>query len=264
MCFAIMDVGFFQKGNQCTITARQSIASRAKDLPYGVVWLRLGIWHSCGGRTREAAIFALSWGALLRIGEVFQAIRKDLILLGDVGDTVAYILLKIKEPKTRFRAARHQSGKLEQPDLIEVVQLGLSHLKPHERLWNSSGATLRSRLTKILEKLKLPVKNGQVPKTLTLASLRPGGATWLISHTESAELVKRRGRWISYKTMECYLQEVSATMYLSEIDAESEALILSAVKVFPQVLRRVISFRNSKMPETCWFAILARDPTSNF
>eukprot|EP00435_Cladocopium_sp_Y103_P006820 s1974_g2.t1 len=161
------------------------------------------------GWPREAAIFALAWGALLRIGEVFQSARRDLILPSDVAGSIDYALLKIKEPKTRFRAARHQAGKLEQPDLIEVVRIGLGHLQQHEKLWPASGATLRNRLVKILEKLKLPSKAGQSPKPLSLASLRPGGATWLIAQTESAELVKRRGRWVSYRVMECYLQEAA-------------------------------------------------------
>ena len=143
--------------------------------------------------------------------------------------------------------------------MVEVVKLGFGHLEAHEKLWPFSGATLRSRLTKILENLKLPVKQSQVPKPLSLASFRPGGATWLISQTESAELVKRRGRWISYKTMECYLQEVSATMYMNEIEAESKTLVLRAVKVFPQLLQRISSFRNSKIPETCWFAIFCQE-----
>ena len=77
------------------------------------------------GWSREAAIFALSWGALLRIGEVFQSVRRDLILPSDVAGSIDYVLLRIKEPTTRFRPARHQSGKLEQPDLIEVVRIGL-------------------------------------------------------------------------------------------------------------------------------------------
>eukprot|EP00435_Cladocopium_sp_Y103_P009309 s1163_g2.t1 len=72
------------------------------------------------GWTREAAVFSLAWGALLRIGEVLQARRADLIMPQDVEGTIDYVLLRIWEPKTRFKAARHQAGKLEQPDLMEA------------------------------------------------------------------------------------------------------------------------------------------------
>ena len=209
------------------------------------------------GWSREAAIFALSWGALLRIGEVFQSVRRDLILPSDVAGSIDYVLLRIKEPTTRFRPARHQSGKLEQPDLIEVVRIGLGDLHAHDKLWPLSGATLRGRLIKILAKRKLPCKTGHSPKPLTLASLRPGGATWLITQTESAELVKRRGWWISYKTMECYLQEVASTTYLNEISTESRELALSAV-FFPSLMQHIINFKNNKIPEACWFPLSAR------
>ncbi len=42
--------------------------------------------------------------------------------------TLDHVLLKIREPKTRFRSARQQTGKLEQLDLIAVVTLGLGNL----------------------------------------------------------------------------------------------------------------------------------------
>ena len=74
------------------------------------------------GWSREAAVFALAFGA-------FQ-----------------YMLLKVKEPKTRFRADRHQAGKCESPDLIQVTMLGFQGLKKHEKLWPYSSSTLRNRL----------------------------------------------------------------------------------------------------------------------
>lgn len=108
------------------------------------------------GWLREAASFALAFGALLRIGEIVGASRGDLLLPGDVNYTVKHILLKIREPKTRHRAARHQVGKMEQPDLILVIQMGFGALKKHERLWPSTAATLRHRLDRVLKRLSLP------------------------------------------------------------------------------------------------------------
>ena len=88
------------------------------------------------GWTREAAIFAMSWGMLLRIGEVLSAKRSDVVFPQDVDvvfpQDVAFsidnVLLKILEPKTRFRAARHQSSRLEPPDLGLTKESGLSLL----------------------------------------------------------------------------------------------------------------------------------------
>ena len=64
------------------------------------------------GWPRVAGILALSWGGLLRIGEAFAARRSDLLLPSDVKDTCDYALLSVGEPKTRYKAARHQAAKI--------------------------------------------------------------------------------------------------------------------------------------------------------
>lgn len=216
------------------------------------------------GWKKEAAVFALAWGALLRIGEVLAATRRDLILPDDVGNTVDFILLRIAEPKTRYSAARHQAGKLEQADLIQVVRFGFKELKNHERLWPFSGSTLRLRLSKLLERFGLPSKDQPRQKALSLASLRPGGATWLMGVCESAEVVRRRGRWASFKTMEIYLQEVMSVTFLNDISKESRDRILVAVELFPLVFLQVKQFIFASIPETTWYFLLSRGQVTDF
>ena len=210
------------------------------------------------GWEREAAVFALACTALLRIGEVVEALRADLILPSDVSYTNSFALLRILEPKTRFRAARHQAGKLEHVDLLYVVQIGFGKLKPWERLWPLSSSTLRSRLSKLLTKLGLPSKPQDSPKPMTLASFRPGGATHLMNLTESAELVRRRGRWASFRIMEIYLQEVSASTYLNLVAPQAKQNVLLACAVFPVIFKQVIKFSASKIPPSAWFFLLTQ------
>ena len=73
----------------------------------------------------------------------------------DVSFTLDHVLLRIHEPKARFRAARHQAGKVEQPDLIESFVLAV-HAFSLVRDSGPSGSTLRLRLTRLLERLDLP------------------------------------------------------------------------------------------------------------
>lgn len=70
----------------------------------------------CLFKPREAAIFAICWGMLLRPGELPNARRRDVTFPQDLSFSIDHVLLKILEPKTCFRAARHQSSKLEPPD----------------------------------------------------------------------------------------------------------------------------------------------------
>eukprot|EP00438_Fugacium_kawagutii_P029195 Skav203076 [mRNA] locus=scaffold2182:29521:36002:+ [translate_table: standard] len=220
-------------------------------MPFQVLLSVLSVMLVWGWRI-EAACIALSWGSLLRIGEVFQAVREDLVLPSDVAGSIQHVLIRIREPKTRFRAAKHQTGKMEQPDLITVVELGFKDLSRGQPLWPFSGATLRQRFSKVLQALGLPHRPGQRPKALTLASLRAGGATWLITATESADLVQRRGRWVSRKVMEVYLQEVGAASYLSDLSKDVRQHILTAMEMFPEVLVAAQRFTTFHIPSATW------------
>ena len=99
------------------------------------------------------AALALAWGGLLRIDEVLAGRRSDLIL----GRTFLsdFALLSIGEPKTRFRAARHQSVKVDHPDILEILNLAYGKMSPSSKLWPFSGQTLRSRFRQLCGALRL-------------------------------------------------------------------------------------------------------------
>eukprot|EP00435_Cladocopium_sp_Y103_P040350 s366_g11.t1 len=103
------------------------------------------------GWPREAGVIALSWGGITRIGEVLSAFRRNLVLPFDFGGTEDFALLEIPEPKTRFTTARHQAARLDQPQLLSVVELAFKNLLPGEKLWPSSAQTMRKRFQKLLD-----------------------------------------------------------------------------------------------------------------
>ena len=120
------------------------------------------------------------------------------------------------EPKTRFTTARHQSTRLDIPDLLEVVTMVFQDLPPHYPIWPFSPQTFRNRFRSVLSALSLPVNHSPSVKCLDPGSLRAGGATWLMQMTDNGELVRRRGRWQNYRIMEVYIQEVSSLLYLQK------------------------------------------------
>ena len=101
------------------------------------------------GWYREAGIFSLAWGGLLRIGEATALLRSDLVLPVDMLHAQCHILVRIEEPKTRLRAARHQAAK----NLVQLISLVLEDLPRSSRLWPQSTQTLRRRFDLILERL---------------------------------------------------------------------------------------------------------------
>ena len=123
------------------------------------------------GWPRVAGILALSWGGLLRIGEAFSAKRSDLLLPGDVKDTCDYALLSVGEPKTRYKAARHQSAKIDQPDLVRVISLVFGPLGFTHKLWPQSSSTFRSRFDMITQRLDAAVLPFHKARKLDLGTM---------------------------------------------------------------------------------------------
>ena len=75
-----------------------------------------------------------------------------------------------------------------------------------------------------------------------LGSLRAGGATYLQMLLEDSELTRRRGRWLSGRTMEIYPHESSATTYFPQLPPETKKRIMQAANSFATMLKKVICF----------------------
>lgn len=213
------------------------------------------------GWYRVAGVLALSWGAISRIGEVLAADRRQLVLPSDLGDTVNYALLQIEEPKTRHRGARHQVARLDQPELLKILEVVFAKLPGSARLWPFSPQTLRKRFYSLLQALELPVGNEAEGgrRGIDLGSLRAGGATWLLEMCESSEFVRRRGRWISSKIMEIYIQEASSAQFLPMLAKQSKEKILLAVHLFPRMLRKLSFLHAANIPENAWRFLILSD-----
>ena len=210
------------------------------------------------GWTREAGCFALAFGGLLRIGEVLQATRAALVLPDDVCFTQHFCLLRISEPKTRNKGPRHQAAKIEAEDLVQIIQLAFSDLRKTDKLWPYSPQTLRKRMDAVL------LHSGASPappgvRQLDLGSFRAGGATHMLQLTEDSELVRRRGRWMSPRVMEVYLQEISATTYLPALPRDQKAKLLTIASGFTSVLAQAKTWSVQGVQSNVWFRLWPGD-----
>ena len=185
----------------------------------------------------EAAIFGMTWAGLLRIGESLNATRADLILPDDAAPGFDHALLQIRSPKTRGRAARHQCARIDPRDIIALLCAISGPLPPSAKLWPFSDGVLRRRFRTIQARLGLQDSNGPL---FDLASLRPGGATWMLESTENAELVRRRGRWLSARVMEIYLQEVTAATFVPRLPSDVRAAVEQLAQAFSAILQTAI------------------------
>ena len=210
------------------------------------------------GWTRLAGCFALMWGGLLRPGELTNATRDDLLLPDDVQSRMPFCLLAIKEPKTRFSNARHQSAKVDVPDLLQVIRLAFIGVSGNSFLWPYSAQTLRLRLKQVLTALKLQADSLAEARALDLGSFRAGGATFVIQATEDGDLLQRRGRWANRKMMEIYVQEVSSILYLKKVPDDVRHHVLQVAGAFPQFLSEAWKFKQAKIPENVWYLLFSK------
>ena len=207
------------------------------------------------GWTRVSGALAMCFGGLLRPGEFLSADRDQLLLPSDVSATINYCLVTIMEPKTRFRVAKHQYAKIDAADMVQLTEIGFSKIPPGFRLWPYSGQTLRSRLQALMRALDLPLATYNNMKALDMGSLRAGGATWLMQVTESGDLVRRRGRWVSEKIMNIYLQETTALQYLKAIPDPAKKKVLMFARAFPETLRKAKKLHDAAIPHDVWYLL---------
>lgn len=199
-----------------------------------------------------AGTVALMFGGLLRPGELLAARREDLLLPRDCDASIPFCLLSIKDPKSRFTNARHQSVKVDAPDLLRVIQLAFGKLEPGMMLWPFSPQTLRNRFKSVLEALHVPVTHTDICKCLDLGSLRAGGATWILQVTEDGDLLQRRGRWANRKMMDIYVQEVQSLIYLKKISDTARRRVFTLSSVFLQTLGQAEHLEQFSIPCNLW------------
>ena len=210
------------------------------------------------GWNRVAGILALSWGGVTRIGEVLTACRKDLILPMDVEGSITHALLQIAEPKTRFRCARRQVARLDHPQLLKTIEAAFDNLEPWQRLWPASPQTMRSRFNKLLQANGLDKIPGHVGRSIDLGSLRAGGASWFLLSSEDGEMTRRRGRWITTKVMEIYIQEAWSVQFMPHLPPEVKQRVWSGAQLSPWALEHVIRWKKARIPEPAWPCLFLR------
>ena len=224
-------------------------------LPASVLLAMMSTALSWGWK-REAALWGMAWSGIMRVGELMFATRQDVVLPSDAAPGVEHVLIKIRLPKTRGRGAKHQSARVDPIDLAKLNSHVFKDEPPEAPLWPMSAGTLRKRFTSVLKELGLPTKAVGGQRPFELASLRAGGATWLLAQTESPDLVRRRGRWTAIRTMEIYLQEISVATSLASLPHETNSKIQALAAVFTIVLERCCFFMACGVPTRAFFYML--------
>ena len=159
---------------------------------------------------------------MLHPGELVSLTRKDLVFPRDLAFDMPCLYVHLQNPKTS-RFARRQHGRVDDLPLIRVLERIFSELPLDCRLFDGSINLFRKQWNATMRRLGIPCSqqgHGARP-----GSLRGSGATYLYGRAEDIPWIAWRGRWARVKTLEYYLQEVSAQLLLFELTPQSRSNI---------------------------------------
>ena len=74
----------------------------------------------------------------------------------------------------------------------------------------------------------------------------------MLQQFEDSELVRRRGRWVSNKVLEIYLQEVSTETFHTKLSVNTRSKVERLACVFTDVRKQCQGFILADIPVTAW------------
>lgn len=185
----------------------------------------------------------LGFSAMLHPSEIVSLTRKDLIFPKDVAYDSLALYVHIKNPKTS-RFARRQHGRVDDCEIISVLEALFYDLPLSGHLYHGSITTFRKQWDAVMVCLGIPHRQDQ--RGATPGTLRGSGATFLYSGCEDPAWIAWRGRWSRVRTLEYYLQEVAAQLLIHELSPVSRSKIQILSNSAWHVLASLLSLRGSK------------------
>ena len=174
------------------------------------------------GWERFVGTIALGFAGMLHPNEFVQLVRQDLVLPEDALLQQEVMYVHIRNPKTA-RFARRQHARIDDPSIIFLVRVIFGKMALSDRLFGASIAVFRRQWNAILDFLQIPRR--QAARGATPGVLRGSGATQLYLETEDLPRIAWRGRWSRQRTLEFYIQEVAAQLFMHSLPSQSKEKI---------------------------------------
>ena len=175
-------------------------------------------WHSF------ATIVSIGFTGMLHPSEFVGLVRSDLIFPEDTLEPQREALyVHIQNPKTA-RFARRQHVKISDISVVTLARLVFHRFSLKKRLFGGSMAVFRRQWNAVLDYLDVPRR--QTGRGATPGTLRGSGATHFYLADEDLTHIAWKGRWAKLKTLEFYIQEVGAQLFLQQLSDRSKRKIL--------------------------------------
>lgn len=171
---------------------------------------------------RFAGVVALGFMGMLHPNEFLLLLREDLVFPEDALTTKSVLYIHIRQPKTA-RFARRQHARVDDDPIILLARCVFGHLPRSERLYPGSVATFRRQWNHLFDYLQVPRK--QNDRGIAPGTLRGSGATEMYLASEDLPRIAWRGRWARMRTLERYVQEVGAQLFMHRLNPAARELI---------------------------------------
>ena len=169
-----------------------------------------------------SVLIRVGFNGLLRPGELLNLRSQD-VSVSDVWDDHQYLVLAIRNPKTRRFGGRHQHVVIHDKFCIGWLRWLCRDLPPSMKIWPFSQDVFRTWFRKVLS------RGGLQQFRFTPGSLRAGGTTHLVIQGMDLTRVQFLGRWRANSSMSVYVQEAMASLTWVHLSAELKHTISMTV-----------------------------------
>ena len=169
-----------------------------------------------------AGSIALGFGGMLHPNELLALTRRDLVFPEDALLQQPCLYIFIRNPKTA-RFARRQHARVDDLSLLFLIRCVFASLPLEAKLFDASTAIFRRQWNALCDHLGIPRRQSE--RGATPGVLRGSGATHEYLETSNITQIQWRGRWSRLKTLEYYIQEVAAQLFLFSLSSETRLRI---------------------------------------
>lgn len=167
-------------------------------------------YFDCEGDQRElwlsfAALLLVGFFGLLRPGELLALLVSDVSLPNSLSLGAPFAVLRIQKAKNARQMGLQQFAEVRHPDAINWLSwLVEKRHAPRDRLWKGNPTKFRVMFRRLTKQLQIESLQ------LSPASLRAGGATWMLDERVEVSRIRFSGRWANLRSLEHYLQVARA------------------------------------------------------
>lgn len=168
------------------------------------------LWKAFG------AMLLTGFFGLLRPGELFGLRSADAVMPNSWSLGGDFAVVRVARPKNSRQMGSQQYVEIRHPDAVNWLSWLKNVRNNDAALWNSTPNKFRVMFRRVCKDLKLHSLH------LSPASLRAGGATWLVDEGVEISRVRFLGRWSHLRSLEHYIQVARAqqiTLSLSSVIA---------------------------------------------